>query len=147
MTKHGLYKGINGKKNRLYHIWEDMKSRCLNKNNKRYFRYGGRGISICDDWLEYLPFHNWAINNGYKSNLTIDRKNNNGNYESSNCRWATSKQQANNRYDNVNIEFKGKVMTRQEWSEKLGFEPHILKNRLNRGWSIERALTTPIIKK
>lgn len=147
MTKHGLCKDTSGKKSRLYHIWEDMKSRCLNKNNKRFLRYGGRGISICDDWLEYMPFHNWATKNGYNSHLTIDRIKNDGDYEPSNCRWATSKQQANNRCDNVNIEFKGEIMTRQEWSEKLGFESHVLKNRLHRCWSIERALTTPKIKK
>lgn len=145
--KHGLYKGEDGKKTRLYGIWEDMKSRCLNSNNRRYSNYGGRGISISEKWNNYLEFHNWAINNGYSENLTIDRINVNGNYEPSNCKWSTQKQQANNRTNNVYITFENKTLTRQQWSEILGFEKHVLKNRIKRNWSIERALTTPKIEK
>ena len=89
--KHGL------QNTRLYHIWESMKQRCLNSNNKRYKDYGGRGITICDEWLEFIPFRDWSLSNGYADNLTIDRINNNGNYEPSNCRFLSKKENNRNR--------------------------------------------------
>ena len=91
-TKHGL------KNTRLYNIWVNMKQRCYNSNNPKYPIYGGRGIKICDDWKNYFfSFYNWAISNGYKENLTIDRMNVNGNYEPNNCRWITNQEQQKNR--------------------------------------------------
>lgn len=91
-TKHG------GHGTRLYNIWKNMKARCNNINHPRFKDYGGRGIAVCSSWLnDFSVFKEWAKQNGYKSNLTIDRIDNDGNYEPSNCRWATYKEQSQNK--------------------------------------------------
>ena len=84
--KHG------GKGTRLYNIWNNMKQRILNPKNKDYKNYGGRGITICYEWLEFIPFRDWAMNNGYADNLEIDRINNNLGYSPENCQWITQKE-------------------------------------------------------
>lgn len=143
MKTHNLCRDESGKISRLYHIWEDMKSRCNNHRNRRYESYGGRGISLCKDWEDYKQFHDWAMMSGYKNNLTIDRIDVNGNYHPENCRWATQKQQGNNRRNNVTISYNGVSKTIAQWSEIKGWGYHVIKNRLKRGWSIERTLNTP----
>lgn len=84
-------------KTRLYSIWQDMRRRCSNPRNKEYKNYGGRGITVCQEWDEYMTFHTWAMNNGYSDELTIDRKDVNGRYEPSNCKWSTWSQQGQNK--------------------------------------------------
>ena len=86
---------------RLHRIWNNMKQRCLNPKNTNYVHYGKRGITVCKEWIDFKPFYNWALSNGYKDTLSIDRINVNGNYEPLNCRWATYKEQNNNKRKDI----------------------------------------------
>lgn len=134
---------------RLYKIYQGMKERCYNKNKSNYKNYGGRGIVICDEWLkDYKTFKKWALNNGYSNNLTIDRIDNNGNYEPNNCRWATFKQQQNNKRNNHYIEYNGETKTLKEWSEYYNLNVDTLRSRLKRGLSFEQSIQekVPIIR-
>lgn len=123
-----------------------MKERCNNPNNPAYKNYGGRGIRICDEWLkDYKVFKKWAIENGYTDDLTIDRIDNNGNYEPNNCRWVSNKVQANNRRSNVLITYKGKTQNIKQWALELGINYKTLHRRLTvYKWSIEKALTQKV---
>lgn len=106
---------------RLYRIWRGMKARCYYKKQFEYERYGGRGITVCEEWrTSYETFRDWALSNDYKSHLTLDRINTNGNYEPDNCRWATYKEQCNNRTNNRLIEFNGDIKTISQWSDTFG---------------------------
>lgn len=138
-AKHGL------SKTRICNIWRSMKDRCYNSNCKAYKNYGGRGIRVCDEWLNDLKgFYDWSMTNGYEENLTLDRIDVNGNYEPSNCRWADRTTQANNTRSNHLIEYDGKTQTIAEWSRETGIKQHTIIRRLGLGWSIERTLKTPV---
>lgn len=145
--KHDIVKSVNtkhGKRNtRLYKIWCNIKYRCNNKNAINYKRYGGRGITICDEWMkDFKNFYDWAINNGYNDLLSIERINNNGNYEPSNCKWATNKEQAQNRRSNFNITLDNKTQCLTKWAEDYNIDESAVRDRIARGWSFEKAIKT-----
>ena len=130
---------------RLYSIWKDIKKRCNNPKSAHFNSYGGRGIKVCDEWAnEFHPFYEWAMANGYSDELSIDRKNVNGNYEPSNCRWATMKEQANNKRNSVFIEHNGETHTVAEWSEILDIKRTTIYSRLQRGVPKEKVLEKEI---
>lgn len=133
---------------RLHRIWTGMKSRCYNPKQQSYERYGARGIRVCDEWRnDYIAFRDWSIANGYNDDLSIDRIDNDGNYEPSNCRWATNKAQARNKSVNRNLEYNGEVHTVSEWAEILGLTVSIIQYRLRKGLSVEETLGTPRLRK
>ena len=135
----------NKSNTRLYRIWAAMRKRCRNINDSEYKNYGERGISICSEWDNFTTFYEWAMANGYADNLTIDRINNDGNYEPNNCRWVSYKVQANNTRANHYITYNDETLTLQEWAEKVGISEKTLISRINRyHWSIEKALETPV---
>ena len=146
-TKHGL------SKSKIYSVLHTMINRCYNSNDTNYPNYGGRGITVCDEWLDkangFMNFYNWAMQNGYDENAprgqcTIGRIDVNGNYEPSNCRWVDMKVQANNTRTNRYMTFNGITRTLKEWSDYLNISYKCLESRLRRGWSIEKTLTAPL---
>lgn len=127
-----------------WNSWIGMIRRCTNPKYKGFERYGGRGIQVCERWS---IFENFIADMGHKPTPlhSIDRfPNVDGNYEPSNCRWATSKQQAQNRRDNALLTFRGETKCITAWEEQFGFSRFTIRQRLNRGWPVEKALTTPI---
>lgn len=131
---------------RLFNIWENMRARCYCKTNKVYKWYGGKGIKICDEWSEFIPFKDWAMLHGYTDDLTIDRINPDGDYEPLNCRWITKKEQQRNKTNSHYIEYKGEKKTVAEWAEILGMPYCTLHSRIGKkcNWDIEKAFTTPV---
>lgn len=106
----------NQSNSRIYHIWQHMKARCKNQNNPRYARYGGRGIKVCEEWENsFESFWEWSRTHGYEDDLTIDRINNDGNYEPSNCRWIPFADQSRNRSTNIKIKIGNVTKTLTEW--------------------------------
>lgn len=130
---------------RLYQIWHGIKTRCYAEYQTSYHNYGKKGIAVCKEWRNsYIAFRDWALSNGYRDDLTIDRIDNNGDYEPSNCRWATPKEQSNNRSTNHLVTFNGETHTIAEWARIVGLSPRLIKDRLTySGWSIEKILFTP----
>lgn len=145
----GLKHGMS--RTKFYKMYDSIKKRCLNKNNKDYKNYGGRGIKICNEWLNkengFINFYNWAIENGYKEGLTIDRINNNGNYEPNNCRWVTNKEQQRNTRNNVFLTYNGETHCLSEWAEILGLTDSCIKGRYFRNLPIEKILSTKDLRK
>lgn len=135
---------------RLYHIWQNMKRRCYDPNHEMYEFYGGKGISVCDEWLgKDGPgnFIQWALKNGYSDDLTIDRIENDGIYEPSNCRWATPREQNFNRNVTVYATINGESKPLIVWCEEYGIGYSCVRSRIKRGWSVERAVTEPVKKR
>ena len=127
-------------KTRTHYSWLRMKDRCLNPNATSYHRYGGRGISICDKWMN--SFEAFLSDMGEcPDGMTIDRIDSNGNYEPGNCRWATAKEQARNRNSNHTVTHDGRTQCVAAWAEELGTQSYVIQDRLRRGYSIEAALT------
>lgn len=116
MTTHGMAR------TRLYGIWSNMKKRCYYKNFSSYKNYGERGISVCEEWQSFDHFYKWAIENGYSDDLTIERINVNGNYEPSNCKWATRAEQQRNKRNNHYFDYNGKTVTLAEMAEDTGIQ-------------------------
>lgn len=139
-TKHGK------RYTRIYRIWLSMKNRCSNSKDKYWNDYGGKGIRVCESWKnDFMRFYEWSINNGYSDNLTIDRIDVNGMYCPENCRWATNKEQQNNKTTNHYITYNGETKTMMQWAEELNIKYTTLRARINSyKWSIEKAFNEPI---
>lgn len=134
-------------KTRLYRIWCAMIKRCENDNTIGFKNYGGRGIKVCEEWRkDFTVFERWSNAHGYSEELTIDRIDNHGDYCPENCRWVGRNEQMNNTRRTRKFEYCGKSHTLREWSEISGLSFELLKGRLQRGWSIEKALTTNKMK-
>lgn len=135
-AKHGM------SRSRIYNVWQKMKMRCYNHKEKSFEHYGGRGISVCDEWKNsFQAFYDWAMSHGYEEHLTIDRIDVNGNYCPENCRWATMKEQQNNRRNNHIVIYNGRAQTIHQWADELNLNYNNLERNINkRNWDIEKAI-------
>lgn len=136
--KHGLW-GTSE-----YWTWNTMRQRCINPNNPKYPIYGGRGISVCERWQK---FENFIADMGNRPSAdhSLDRIDNDGNYEPSNCRWATRVEQQNNQSNTTRLEFQGETLTIHQWATRLGIKAKTIDGRLRSGWSVEDALSHPLM--
>lgn len=144
--KHGH--SVGGVRSPEHSAWHKMLQRCYNPKDRRYQEWGGRGITVCDRWRGPNGFANFLGDMGPRPSLrhSIDRfPDNDGNYEPGNCRWATMKEQCNNKSNNHIITFHGKTQTLTQWAEELGIHYATLEDRIRHQWPIERALTEPVI--
>ena len=131
----------NESRTKLYSVWNGIRQRCNNKNSKHYKNYGGRGITVCEEWdNSYESFREWALNNGYKQGLEVDRIDNDKGYYPENCRLTTHKQQQSNKRTNRMIEFNGETKTLSQWAEYIGIKPNSLLYRI-RDHGEEKALS------
>lgn len=146
-TTHGL-----SKKTPLYFVWKELRHRCSNKNHKSYINYGGRGIKVCKQWEDFKVFYDWAVENGYKEDVldngknkwTIDRIDVNGNYEPSNCRFITNREQMRNKRNNVKVIFNNKEELLFDLCEKCDMPYSLVYGRIHcYNWSVEDALKFP----
>ncbi len=129
-------------RSQLYQKWTSMKARCTRKSHKQWNNYGGRGITVCKEWMAFEPFAEWAINNGFKPHLTLERVNNDEGYSPNNCVWVSQKEQLKNTRVNVFVEAFGERKTLMEWAEddRCSVSYHALRMRLKAGWPPERAI-------
>ena len=139
-TKHGHAK--NNQKSRIYRTWVHMVQRCINPSDKKYTRYGGRGIIVCKRWMKFENFLK-DMGEPLTKNHSIDRIDNNGDYCKSNCRWATSKQQSRNTSKNRLITYNGEAKCLAQWSEETGIRRSTIASRLASGWPIEKVFVKP----
>lgn len=138
----------NGSRTREYVIWVSMKQRCSNPKVYAYHRYGGRGIKVCDRWLESFPNFLMDMGKAPSPEHSLDRIDNDKNYEPNNCKWSTRKEQSNNRVNTKRITLKGVTKRIDEWSQELSITTNTLRSRINRSkWNDEMALMTPVIKR
>ena len=129
---------------RLHNIWLSMRARCNRPNSSGWEKYGAKGVRVCDEWNNsFEPFRDWAFQNGYADNLTLDRIDPHGNYEPDNCRWATQIMQQNNRSNNVFLTYKGETKRLLEWSKETGISHSLLYNRYKHGWDANRIFEQP----
>lgn len=127
-----------------HQCWRDMRQRCNNPNNHRYYTHGARGIKVCKEWED--SYENFVTDMGHKPDgYTIDRIDNNQGYSKENCKWATPKEQAQNRRTNINISYKGKTLNLQQWSEIVGLTFASFSKRVKK-WGVERAIETPVFE-
>lgn len=130
-------------KSRIYYIWASMKRRCSLKTDTNYVRYGAKGIKVCDEWQKFESFYDWAINNGYKDNLSIDRIDVYKDYCPENCRWTNEIQQANNKSNNTKIKYNNEEHTLAEWARFLGYSYSTICHRYYRNWDVEKMMQQP----
>ena len=143
--RHDSYAVKHGLKNHpLYNIWRGIKKRCLCKTDIHYKWYGAKGISMYEPWVnDFKAFYDWAMSIGYQRGLSIDRIDTYGNYEPSNCRWATTKIQNNNKTVNAKYTIDGETKNFCEWCDELGMKYSTVYNRIKMGWDIKTAFTLP----
>lgn len=131
---------------RVYHIWQGMKHRCQNPNFKHFRNYGGKGVKVCERWMSFESFYA-DMGEPPTNKHTIERRNSNGDYEPENCVWATRKEQARNLSFNRIITFAGRSVPMFQWAEEFGLNPATLRYRFNNGWTVEEAITTPVLRR
>jgi hypothetical protein len=129
---------------KFYKLWNGIIDRCENPTSSSYHNYGAKGITVCTEWHKYENFKEWALANGYKEGLSIDRIDNNKGYYPENCRWVTFQEQQNNKKDNHYITYNNKTMSLGDWARELKCERATIYARLQRGWTEEEAVSTPI---
>jgi len=132
---------------KLYEAWCGMKHRCFYPGYQGYKYYGGRGISVCPEWMTFEPFYEWAMANGYQDGLTLERNNNDLGYSPANCRWIPKAEQPKNSRHNHMITHNGQTKSLTDWAQEVGICRLTLLKRLKRGWNINDALTLPVINR
>ena len=139
------YRNPMAENKRLWGIWHGVKRRCLDARTARYKDYGGRGIHVCDEWAnDFDAFADWAKANGYADNLTIERKDVNGDYCPENCEWITLEAQAVNRRNNRQVTYRGETKPLVVWCDELGLKYDATHNRIEKGWTVKDAFEKPL---